>query len=81
MTVVDLRTLMGRTVVDLAHTWFRGMPASPNQPPFQLAMVKRHGDDVKPDGQSAASEIFVKDEGVHQYNHGHSARLRTVWLM
>lgn len=59
MTVVDLRTLMGSTVIDLAHTWFRGMPASPNQPPFQLAMVKRHGDDVKPDGQSAASEIFV----------------------
>lgn len=57
--MTDLKSLSGGTVVDLAHSWFRGMPASPNQPPFQLAMVKRHGDDVKPDGQSAASEIFV----------------------
>ena len=59
MTEMDWRTLLGGKIVDLAHSWFRGMPASPNQPPFQMAMVKRHGDDVKPDGQSAASEIFV----------------------
>jgi len=59
MTETDLRTLTGSTVVDLAHSWFKGMPVSPNQPPFQLAMVKRHGDDVKPDGQSSASEIYT----------------------
>ncbi len=59
MTELDWRALLGGRIVDLAHPWFRGMPVSPNQPPYQMALVKRHGDDVKPDGSSAASEILV----------------------
>jgi kynurenine formamidase len=35
------------------------MPQSPNHPPFQLALQRRHGDYVRADGGSAANEIIV----------------------
>lgn len=35
------------------------MPQSPNHPPFQLALMRRHGDYVRADGGSAANEIIV----------------------
>jgi kynurenine formamidase len=35
------------------------MPVSPNHPPFQLALMRRHGDMVRSDGGSAANEIVV----------------------
>jgi kynurenine formamidase len=38
---------------------FRGMPQSPNHPPFQMALQRRHGDYVRADGGSAANEIIV----------------------
>lgn len=47
------------TVVDLAQPMFRGMPQSPNHPPFQMALQRRHGDYVRADGGSAANEIIV----------------------
>lgn len=51
--------LAAATVVDLAQPMFRGMPQSPNHPPFQMALQRRHGDYVRADGGSAANEIIV----------------------
>ena len=52
-------TLRAATVVDLAHPLHHGMPVSPNHPPFQMTLMRRHGDTVRPDGGSAANEIIV----------------------
>ncbi|MFV1998745.1 MAG: cyclase family protein [Acidimicrobiia bacterium] len=46
-------------VIDLANPLHRGMPVSPNHPPFQLSLMRRHGDMVREDGGSAANEIIV----------------------
>lgn len=46
-------------VIDLAHEMFPGMPQSPNHPPFQMTLGRRHGDVVRPDGGSAASDVIV----------------------
>ena len=46
-------------VIDLAHEMFVGMPVSPNHPQFQLALGRRHGDLVRPDGGSAANDVFI----------------------
>ena len=51
--------LAGATVIDLAHTYERGMPVSPNHPAYQYSMMRRHGDMVRSDGGSAANEIIV----------------------
>ncbi len=45
--------------IDLAHPWHQGMPVSPNHPPYQMALVRRHGDMVRADGGSAASEVLI----------------------
>ena len=37
----------------------RGMPVSPNHPAFEIAMMRRHGDMVRPDGGSAANEMIT----------------------
>ncbi|HEY8451046.1 MAG: cyclase family protein [Micromonosporaceae bacterium] len=46
-------------VIDLAHGMKRGIPVSPNHPPYQMALLRRHGDMVRPDGSSAANEVIV----------------------
>ncbi len=51
--------LAGSRVIDLAQPMRRGMPQSPNHPPFQMALVRRHGDYVREDGGSASNEIIV----------------------
>ncbi|MEV0563006.1 cyclase family protein [Dactylosporangium sp. NPDC050588] len=51
--------LEGATVLDLAQPMRRGMPQSPNHPPFRMALERRHGDLVRPDGGSAANELIV----------------------
>lgn len=51
--------LQKSTVVDLAHPLHQGMPASPNHPSFQLALMRRHGDMVREGGGSAANELIV----------------------
>jgi kynurenine formamidase len=56
---MDLGQLSGARVLDLAQPMRRGMPQSPNHPPFQMALVRRHGDYVRADGGSAANEIIV----------------------
>jgi len=49
----------GVRVFDLGRPLFQGMPQSPNHPPFRLALQRRHGDVVRPDGGSAASETII----------------------
>lgn len=51
--------LSGARVVDLSHAYFRGMPVSPNHPPFQMTPMRRHGDLVREDGGSAANEVII----------------------
>ncbi|MGH8961619.1 MAG: cyclase family protein [Jatrophihabitantaceae bacterium] len=55
----DWAALADATVYDLAQPMRRGMPQSPNHPPFQMALIRRHGDYVRADGSSAANEIIV----------------------
>ncbi|GGM05751.1 cyclase family protein [Dactylosporangium sucinum] len=51
--------LAGTRVLDLAQPMRRGMPQSPNHPPFRMAIERRHGDVMRPDGGSAANELIV----------------------
>ncbi|WP_436775845.1 cyclase family protein [Yinghuangia sp. YIM S09857] len=46
-------------VFDLAQPMRRGMPQSPNHPPFRMLLERRHGDMVRSDGGSAANELIV----------------------
>jgi kynurenine formamidase len=56
---LDWTALAASRVFDLAQPMRRGMPQSPNHPPFQMSLVRRHGDHVRADGSSAANEIIV----------------------
>ncbi|MFK8907867.1 cyclase family protein, partial [Streptomyces sp. YS-3] len=49
----------GTDVHDLAQPLENGMPCSPNHPGFRMALLRRHGDGVRPDGSSAANELIV----------------------
>ncbi|WP_184964030.1 cyclase family protein [Nonomuraea endophytica] len=49
----------GLRVYDLAQPMRRGMPQSPNHPPFRMLLERRHGDVVRADGGSAANELIV----------------------
>lgn len=49
----------GVRLVDLGQPLFTGMPCSPNHPGFRMVLQRRHGDQVRPDGGSAANEIIV----------------------
>jgi kynurenine formamidase len=49
----------GLTMYDLAQPLEQGMPCSPNHPGFRMALQRRHGDMVRPDGSSAANELIV----------------------
>ena len=51
--------LASARVLDLGRPLVQGMPQSPNHPPFRMALQRRHGDVVRPDGGSAASEMIV----------------------
>ncbi|MER6951527.1 cyclase family protein [Nonomuraea sp. NPDC000554] len=44
---------------DLAQPMRKGMPQSPNHPPFRMVLERRHGDLVRADGGSAANEVIV----------------------
>ena len=59
MTSTDWTALLGGRIVDLAHPWFRGMPVSPTHAPYQMTLMKRHGDEVRSDGGSTANEIIL----------------------
>ncbi|HEX9710961.1 MAG TPA: cyclase family protein [Actinomycetota bacterium] len=49
----------GVRIFDLGRPLFQGMPQSPNHPPFRIALQRRHGDVVRADGGSAASETII----------------------
>ena len=49
----------GVRIVDLGRPLESGMPCSPNHPGFRMALVRRHGDMNRPDGGSAANEMFT----------------------
>ncbi|BBA97275.1 putative cyclase [Actinacidiphila reveromycinica] len=49
----------GVRTVDLGQPLFTGMPCSPNHPGFRMALTRRHGDTLRPDGGSASSELIV----------------------
>jgi len=53
------RELAGATILDLSHAYRTGMPQSPNHPRFRMALERRHGDQVRADGGSAANELIV----------------------
>jgi kynurenine formamidase len=49
----------GVRIFDLGRPMEIGMPQSPNHPQFRLALARRHGDSVRADGGSAASELII----------------------
>lgn len=57
----------GLDVVDLGRPLFRGMPQSPNHPPYWHTLPRRHGDMVREDGSSAANDQIVM--GTHVGTH------------
>jgi kynurenine formamidase len=56
---IDWEALRNARIIDLAQGMRRGMPVSPNHPAYQMALLRRHGDMMRPDGGSAANEIIV----------------------
>ena len=57
----------GVEVYDLSQPLAAETPHSPNHPPFRMALMRRHGDTVREDGSSAASELIVT--GGHTGTH------------
>jgi kynurenine formamidase len=57
----------GVEVYDLSQPLAAETPHSPNHPPFRMALMRRHGDMVREDGSSAASELIVT--GGHTGTH------------
>jgi kynurenine formamidase len=51
--------LRGARVFDLGRSLERGMPQSPNHPPFQMILERRHGDRYRSDSTSGANEIII----------------------
>ena len=49
----------GVRIHPLGQPLHAGIPCSPNHPGFRLALARRHGDRVRDDGGSAASELIV----------------------
>lgn len=49
----------GLRIFDLARPMEIGMPQSPNHPQFRIVLARRHGDSVRADGGSAASELII----------------------
>ncbi|GAC1322017.1 MAG: cyclase family protein [Chloroflexota bacterium] len=47
------------TVYDLDHALESTMPVSPNHPGFKMALLRRHGDMLRPDGGSASNEMIM----------------------
>jgi kynurenine formamidase len=51
--------LAGARVYDLGRPLEATTPTSPNHPPFRMALLRRHGDVVRPDGMSGANELLT----------------------
>lgn len=59
--------MIPQAVYDLAHPLSREVPHSPNHAGFLLSLTRRHGDKVRTDGTSGASEVIVT--GCHVGTH------------
>jgi kynurenine formamidase len=59
--------IAGAKIYDLAQPLQQRMPVSPNHPGFRMALLRRHGDMVRPDGGSASNEMIVM--GGHTGTH------------
>ncbi len=57
----------GVEVFDLARPMVTGMPQSPNHPEYRHTLPRRHGDNVRADGGSAANDLIVL--GTHVGTH------------
>lgn len=57
----------GVQIFDLARPMQLGMPQSPNHPEYRHTLPRRHGDMVRSDGGSAASDLLVL--GTHVGTH------------
>lgn len=66
----------GVVVHDLSRPYVIGMPQSPSHPPYFRAMPRRHGDAMRSDGGSSASDIitFGTHVGTHIDALGHIAQ-------
>lgn len=62
-----IRLVLQARVIDLAQTWFAGMPHWPTHPPFAMARTKEHGDYVLEGGVSSAAELIAL--GTHVGTH------------
>jgi kynurenine formamidase len=49
----------GVAVYDLGHDIYPGMPIWTSHIPYHLSLRRRHGDTVRPDGVSAASDVII----------------------
>jgi len=54
-----LDVLARARVYDLGRPLEAATPHSPNHPPFRMALLRRHGDSVRPDGMSGANELMT----------------------
>lgn len=66
----------GLDVHDLSRPYLIGMPQSPSHPPYFRAMPRRHGDAMREDGGSSASDLvtFGTHVGTHIDALGHIAQ-------
>ncbi|TVT51593.1 cyclase family protein [Amycolatopsis rhizosphaerae] len=46
-------------IIDLSQPLRDGMPCSPTHPGFHLALARRHGDSVRPDGMTGSHELIT----------------------
>ncbi|MBI3965698.1 MAG: cyclase family protein [Chloroflexi bacterium] len=69
MLEIELLTQVARNgrVYDLEQPRVMGMPISANHPPYTMALMRRHGDEVRPDGVSSANELVTM--GCHNGTH------------
>lgn len=57
----------GVKIYDLGQPLEPTIPVSPNHPPFRHALMRRHGDNVRADGSSAANDLIAS--GTHAGTH------------
>jgi len=59
--------LSSARIYDLSQPLLQSTPVSPNHPGFRMALMRRHGDQVRADGSSASNEMIVM--GGHTGTH------------
>ena len=62
-----IRKVASGEIIELGHELSPTIPVSPNHPGFKMALLRRHGDMVREDGQSASNEMILM--GGHTGTH------------